>query len=231
MTEQSRPAKPVAGPEPSFPVRKRHVLAALTDKIRDEFMTLGTEMYAIRDRQERSKEFKKRLGSLPQETRDVIEQMIQKEEQHKRYMDKLLHVAPGFSMEGRKPHDYSKDELFCFVMSFHFDCQTNTDEMKSLARDEFRNHYQHEPHHPEWEGENNKECTDMDIREMAIDRLARNLQRNDGFLNDDQMMEFLPKFPLGDNEGKQKIYLKYVKEYTSLVREAYVPRPDDKKKF
>ncbi len=78
-------------------------------------MRLGTDMYAIRDRRERSKEFEKRRGSLSPEARDVIEQMIQKEEQHKRYMDNPLHVARSFSMEGRKPHDYSKDELFCFV--------------------------------------------------------------------------------------------------------------------
>ncbi len=197
-------------------------------------MRLGIDMYAIRDRQERAKEFEKRLDSLSTEARDVIEQMIEKEGQHKRYMDMLLKKADEFSMKGRtvqEPHDFSKDGLFCFVMSFHFDFQTNTEEMKSLAKDEFKNHYQQEPHHPEWEGENNKECNDMDIREMAIDRLARNLQRNDGFLNYDQMIEFLPKFPLGDNEAKQKIYLEYVDKYYPLVKGAYVPRPDDKKKF
>ncbi len=188
-------------------------------------------MYAIRDRQERSKEFEKKLDSLSPEARHVIEMMIEKEGQHKRYMTMLLNVAAEFSMKGRMPHDFSKDALFCFVKSFHLDFQTNTEEMKSLARDELRNHYQQEPHHPEWEGENNKECNDMDIREMAINRLARNLQRYDGVINNKAMMEDLPKFPLGDNEGKQKLYLKYVEKFTPLVRGAYVPRPDDIKRF
>ncbi len=41
------------------------------------------------------------------------------------------------------------------------------------------------------------------------------------------MIQYLPVFPLGDNEKKQRIYLEYVKRYTSTVMEAYVPRLDD----
>lgn len=45
---------------------------------------------------------------------------------------------------------------------------------------------------------------------MAIDRgLSRNVQRNQGIVNEDQMMQYLPVFPLGDNEDKQLLYLEY----------------------
>ena len=161
------------------------------------------------------------------ETRTMIGDMIQKEEDHKLYVNTLLQQIPEFFTEGRKPHDFSKDPLFCFIMSFRFDCEVDTEEMLSLTAEEFRNHYRQEAHHPEWEAEHNQECTQMDILEMAVDRLSRNLQRNDGRLNNQQMMQYLPNFPLGDNEGKQRVYLSYVKQYTSMVMEAYVPRPDD----
>ncbi len=161
------------------------------------------------------------------ETRTMINYMIQKEEDHKLYVNTLLRQIPEFCTEGRRPHDFSKDPLFCFVMSFRFDCEVDTAEMLSLTADEFRNHYQQEAHHPEWEAEHNQECSQMDILEMAIDRLSRNLQRNDGRLNDQQMIQYMPNFPLGDNEGKQKVYRSYVNQYTAIVREAYVPRPDD----
>ena len=212
---------------PSFPIRKRTVVAALTPEVKAECMILVTDMYAIQNRQARAKEFETRLESLSTETRTFIGYMIQKEEDHKLYVNTLLRQIPEFFAEGRKPHDFSKDPLFCFIMSFRFDCEVGTEEMLSLTADEFRNHYQQEAHHPEWEAENNQECSQMDILEMAIDRVSRNLQRNDGFLNEQQMMQYLPRFPLGDNEGKQKMYLGYVKQYTAMVRQAYVPIPKE----
>ncbi len=43
---------------------------------------------------------------------------------------------------------------------------------------------------------------------MAIDRLSRHFQQHQGVVNEDQMMQFLPVFPLGDkNKDKQMLYL------------------------
>ncbi len=51
----------------------------------------------------------------------------------------------------------------------------------------------------------------------------------DGFLNDKQMMNDLPKIPRSDNEINQKIYLEQVKMYAAIIICAYVPRPGGQK--
>ncbi len=185
---------------PSFPIQRRTVVTALTPEVKVECMTLATALNAIRDRQARVKELERRLEDVSSETRTLIENMVQKEEDHKQYVNSLLRQIPEFISEGRRPHDFSKDLLFCFVTSLRFDCEIDTPNVVNLTADEILNHYRQESHHPEWETQHNRECTQMDILEIAIDRLSRNIQRNDGNLNEQQMFQYLPVFPLGDNK-------------------------------
>ncbi len=199
-------------------------MAALTPTVKSECMTLATALHDIPNRHERSEEFEKKLDNLSAETRALIEYMIQKEADHKMYVNTLLRQIPEFL--GRKPHDFSKDPLFCFVTSLRFDCGIDTEVILNMTADEILNHYRQESHHPEWETQHNRECSPVDILEMAIDRLSRNLQRNDGNLNEQQMLQYLPQFPLGDNKTKQELYWKYVEQYKDMVQNAYVPRPD-----
>ncbi len=211
-----------SGSTPSFPVRKRDVLAALTPEVKTECLDLVSTLHAIPSRDQRSKVFEEKFKNVTPDTYILIDHMIRKEDTHKVFVNSLLQQLPDFF--GRKPHDFSKDALFCFVMSFRFDCGIDTKEMLSLSADEFLNHYRQESHHPEWETQHNEECSPIDILEMAIDRLSRNLQRNDGILDMAQMIQYLPRFPLGDNAGKQSLYLKYVEEYKAMVQNVYVPR-------
>ncbi len=215
---------PKVGP-PSFPVRRRTVVAAVTPTVKSECMALVTALHAIPNRDERAGEFKKKLDDVSSETRAVINYMIRKEDDHKLYVNTLLRQIPEFL--GRKPHDFSKDPLFSFVTSLRFDCGIDTEIISNMTVDEIQNHYRQESHHPEWETQHQRECSPVDILEMAIDRLSRNLQRNDGNLNEEQMLQYLPQFPLGDNKAKQELYLKYVDQYKDTVQNAYVPRPDD----
>ncbi len=188
-------------------------------------MILVTALHAIPNRDERSREFEKKMENVSSETRVVINYMIQKEEDHKLYVNTLLRQIPVFL--GRKPHDFSKDPLFCFVTSLRFDCGIDTEHVSNMTAEEIQNHYRQESHHPEWETQHNQECSSVDILEMAIDRLSRNLQRNDGNLNEEQMLQYLPQFKLGDNKAKQQLYLKYVDQYKDMVQNVYVTRPDD----
>ena len=192
------------------------------EDVRLTCVDLAERLAAMDDRQERADAFEAELDGLPAEVRYVIDLMIQKEVDHKTYVNDLLRDKPGFSTERMKPHDYSKDSLFCFVMSLRFDCDTRTDAMLKLVADEFQRHYTLEAHHPEYELVHNEECSTLDILEMAIDRLSRNVQRNDGDLNMAQI-QYQPQFPLGDNDTKQKMYLGFVAKYSDFVQAAYIP--------
>ncbi len=208
----------------SFPIRKRTVVGATTPAVREEFQQMAMSLRYLKDRKERVEMFENLRQSLTTEAQKVIRYMIDKEDSHKIYVNNLLSKIEGFA--DRQPHDFSKDPLFCFVMSFHFDCEQKSSEMEFLVQEEFENHYTSEAHHPEWEKMHQRECSTQDILEMAIDRLSRNLQRNDGQLNTKQMEQYLPQFPLGNNEEKQTKYLDFVKQYTSMVQKAYVPNKD-----
>ncbi len=216
-----------SGPHPSFPIRRRTIVNALTPEVEGKCATLVKTLKDIPDRQRCAEELERRLESVSSETRVLIDYMVRKEKDHKLYVNSLLRQIPEFVAEGRRPHDFSKDLLFCFVTSLRFDCGIDTEDVMKLTTTEILNHHRQESHHPEWETHHNRECTRMDILEMAIDRLSRNVQRNDGNLNEKQMFQYLPIFPLGDYEKKRRIYLDYVKRYTSMVMEAYVPRLDE----
>ncbi len=170
---------PLSGPRPSFPIRRRTIVNALTPEVEDECTTLAKALKDIPDRQRHAEELERRLESVSSETRALIDYMVRKEEDHKRYVNSLLRHIPEFIAEGRRPHDFSKDLLFCFITSLRFDCGIDTEDVVNLTAAEILNHYRQESHHPEWETQHNRECTRIDILEMAIDSLSRNVQRND----------------------------------------------------
>ena len=76
-------------------------------------------------------------------------------------------------------------------------------------------------HHPEFELYHDGECTEIDLVEMAIDRLSRNCQFGDSYANMQVMEKYMPKFPKGDNEKKQQVYLSYVHKYKDLVQKKF----------
>ena len=127
-------------------------------------------------------------------------------------------------------HDHTKDEYFAFILALHFEMLKNpeTEEDKKakpqvevLVKHELDRHYIYEPHHPEWEKLHKKEISYIDIFEMAIDRLSRNVQFARGEINLAKMHQFFPKFYEGseaDIEVKKTLYWNAVllfQEYVS----------------
>ena len=53
-------------------------------------MTLATALHAIPNRDERPQEFEKKMENVSSETHAVINYMIQKEKDHKLYVNTLL---------------------------------------------------------------------------------------------------------------------------------------------
>ncbi len=145
------------GSRPSFPIRRRTIVNALTPEVENECATLVKTLKDIPDRQRHAEELEHRLESVSSESRALIDYMIRKEEDHKLYVNSLLRQIPEFVAEGRRPHDFSKDLLFCFVTSLQFDCGIHTEDVVKLTTAEILNHHQQESHHPEWETHHNRE--------------------------------------------------------------------------
>ena len=196
---------------------------ALKEEDQDDIMALVKRLADIDDRDERVQVFNDSVEKLSPSAKNLLSFINSKESEHVIFVNKVLPKIPEFPKEGRKPHDFSKDPLYFFVTSLKFDCAIATDELNRLATSEIQRHYLLEPHHPEFESANGRECNIDDILEMAVDRLSRNVQVNNGSINMDQMMKFLPQFPLGDNTRKQAIYLEMVEKYGEVVKGHYVP--------
>ena len=79
-----------SGPRPSFPIRRRTIVNALTPEVEDECATLVKTLKDIPDRQRRAEELERRLESVSSETRALIDYMVRKEEDHKLYVNSLL---------------------------------------------------------------------------------------------------------------------------------------------
>ena len=93
--------------------------------------------------------------------------------------------------------------------------------MKSLLDEELKRHYTLEAHHPEFELYNERECSNIDILEMAIDRLSRNAQFGNSHIDLAIMKKYLPNFPKGNNDKKQELFWNYVNEYKDFVQEKF----------
>ena len=122
--------------------------------------------------------------------------------------------TPGISL-----HDYSKDEFYFFVTILAFSFNLKDVLPYDLLQAELDRHFTLEPHHPEYEKLNAHKglrIRDRDIAEMALDRLSRNLQFNDGKYNDSQIEKYEPCF-LFDNDRRIKLYRKHIKDFKPVV--------------
>ncbi len=207
----------------SFSTSRDMIKQALKEEDRDVFMNLVKRLADIENRDERILIFDDAVKKLSFTARHLLNLINNKELEHVMFVNKVLPHIPEFPKEERKPHDFSKDPLYFFVTSLKFDCAIKSDELNRLASSEIQRHYVLESHHPEWESQHQRECTAVDILEMAVDRLCRNVQVNNGSIDMDQMIAYLPQFPLGDNLRKQTIYLEMVERYKETVKGCYIP--------
>ena len=102
-----------------------------------------------------------------------------------------------------------------------YSAHVQSKEMKTLLDEELKRHYTLEAHHPEFELYNERECSELDIIEMAIDRLSRNAQFGNSHIDLDVMKKYLPTFPKGDNDKKRDLFWTYVIKYKDYVQEKF----------
>ena len=201
-------------------IPRERIINATTDEIRVEFSGIVAKLAVIFERDERLKMFFACLTTLSDDAQQLVELLSQKEQQHidhvRMTMNKLGDFAPD-----RNAHDFSKDTMYFFVTSSKFDCQVKADAMDELFKMEVNYHYSMEPHHEQYERIHDRQCSSEDIREMAIDRMSRSIQSNQGSVNLEEMQKYVPNFPLGDNKSKQDQFNEFVLQYKSVTEETY----------
>ena len=121
-------------------------------------------------------------------------------------------------------HDYTKDTYYLFILCGRYGQANATSNpvFEGEFRREVARHLSLEAHHPEYELAGELECSDADIEEMAVDRLARSIQMNSGTVNLKEMELFRPTFHRGDVDHKLRRYSSMVAKHGSLVTEEYM---------
>lgn len=139
------------------------------------------------------------------------------------HIDFVRQVAVCVALETATLHDRTKDAFSTFVNCGKFEgiVPLESPPFQSMYDEEFRRHAGLEPHHPEFERINNEDCDVFSIREMAVDRLSRNVVAANGHVDHDVMKRYLPKFTLGDVSEKLSTYEKFVREYELPVVRIY----------
>ena len=214
-------------------ISKEKVMCSVTSDIRQDLAKLVTKLVSLKNRATRmdyvcSKNFQK---SLIPATRDFLARSREIEQQHCDFMCKVLPLV-GLVKPSETPHDYSKDNLYRLVLIIYFYSGVDTtNALKELFLEETGRHFTLEAHHPEYEEYTGVECSDDDLREMAVDRLARNIQfGRTGKVDYLVMRQYLPKFHLGDRKEKGDRYWNYVIKYKRDVEQIFKETFDMKKK-
>ncbi|KAI0214710.1 hypothetical protein LSAT2_000155 [Lamellibrachia satsuma] len=91
-------------------------------------------------------------------------------------------------------HDHTKDTWYMVVTALVFSMQLK-ELVCDVMDDVIGDHVAAEPHHEAYFERTKEVPTPDNVLEMALDRLARNLQKNGGVYNWEQMERFLPKWP------------------------------------
>ena len=206
-------------------ITTKDVKNAVTGEVKKEATRIVQTLAALPKRSERLRyvnnpSFEKALS------RDMHKFIIvtqKQEQQHKDFMNYVLNDCNVCMEKRAKPHDWTKDFLYCLVMAIKFKCGLpETPELYWIFSWESEYHFKEEAHHPEHEKLTGEECKDGDILEMAIDRMARNLQFNSsGKINREDMEKHEPTFYLGDNIKKREQFWLYVSLLTTYMEKAF----------
>ena len=187
-------------------------------------------LLALPSRRERNEILGKKNGRselLPEEYLEEYERLRKREYRHIQHVrlcySTILNEQPKTNNSQQYSavslHDYSKDEFYLFVTILAFSFSLKDVLPYDLLQAELDRHFTLEPHHPEYEKLNAHKglrIRDRDIAEMALDRLSRNLQFNNGNYNNSQIEKYEPQF-LFDNKRRIELYRKYVKDFKPVV--------------
>ena len=187
------------------------------------------------DRKVRTAHFQSTISGLSKEAKTHFNLILKREKIHFDFMKvvfpKCYKLKHGKPLPKDVPHhDFSKDDMFAFILAMNYDIFTGKgtvvpeesdqefkDLLANMVKMELDRHYTLEPHHPQYEELTGTECQEQDILEMAVDRLARNVQFNHGNVDMERMKKFLPTFFLGDTKKKGEIYMEFVSLFSETV--------------
>lgn len=201
--------------------------------LRKELMDIVDEISQIpfKARPTRNKRLKELLKSATKTTHQFVHMVMVRETQHIFLMARILEKVQEFMYTEK--HDHTKDTLYIFVTGIYFTAFKNIGEkpnnLQKMFSTETNRHYALEPHHPQYEmfrnehGEKNAQCTRKDILEMALDRMARNVQMAPKhMLSPDNVMLYKPEFEY-NNSQKQRLFASFVydPEYVRLVQDTW----------
>lgn len=134
-----------------------------------------------------------------------------------------LHV--GFMQLFYPNHDHSKDDYYILICTLRyrfpdFDVVKYSKTAAAVVK-EFERHYACEAHHPEIELLTNHECTESEVEETAVDRMARNFQFSaNGTGNDALMKQYQPRWSK-NAERNSMIYNGHIKENYNIIGAAW----------
>lgn len=156
--------------------------------------------------------------------KDYFNACIQMEEQHVRFMVRVLPLV-GIVKPVQEPHDYTKDRLYVLITGIYNTAKDHPkilSSVKDIYAKETKLHYILEAHYPDHEVLTENECSDDDIKEMAIDRMARYLQTHDSFtLSRDFPTKCMPIFTKGNVQHKQKLFKQCVEDEQKTVEDLF----------
>lgn len=196
-------------------VTTAEVRAAATDVCRKQLELIHEELHRHEKRED--KLYVLNDYPVPPEANTFMKLTSLREDEHIMFMKHMMPYIDSCS-----DHDWSKDKLCKFALSSFFDGKCTSPEAIKLKDEEIQRHYMLEPHHPEWENYHDAECSETDIIEMAVDRLARCVQFGDGMVYMSNMMKFLPKFPKGNQQAKVDLFLQSCEQYKNVVEKEFL---------
>ena len=193
---------------------------------KDVYMTAFKKMYNVPTRQ-RNKEVIAEIKKWPKTCQEKMSKVFEATDKHRRLvrhvMQKLPDVNVSWHSDYKKKnwHDWSKTRYYVFITSGVNDFNIQTDEVMQEFKRVKQQHYIMESHHHQFERDTGRECSDYDLREMAVDHIATNLQKNNGIFIRNILEMYEPEFTY-HHEKKVLLYRQYVEAYLETVRTAYV---------
>ena len=124
----------------------------------------------------------------------------------------------------RRPseHDHTKDVWYTVVVCLAYVMRGKRHLVDDVLDDVIEAHVTSEPHHEQYHELRGTVPSDDNVTEMALDRLARNVQKNHGRYNWPQMALHAPKWPphceSDECERLTESYNRYVHDYSGFVQ-------------
>ncbi|KAK2174783.1 hypothetical protein NP493_777g00011 [Ridgeia piscesae] len=171
------------------------------------------------DRDAANRFWNDRLRDASSDQLTQLAQLVSVERKHVACVRAAHEHVTGRSSE----HDHTKDTWYMVVTALVFSMHLK-ELVSDVMDDVIGDHVTAEPHHEAYFERTKGAPSDDNVLEMALDRLARNQQRNGGKYDWEQMERFLPKWPrhLADiQEELLQKYKDYCRQHSSLIQRTW----------